>query len=121
VGFKTAKKPFARAHWIKSPNTLQTFAHSLNSNGYKIVQVALLSQDQNDWGILIGEKIDKLKAQMKELRGFTHSGPIGDTRKAPLWPIANSCDYPATLRPDLLEGASQVQDRSQFHMRDVPP
>ncbi|VVQ29488.1 hypothetical protein PS943_01338 [Pseudomonas fluorescens] len=54
VGFKTAKKPLARAHWIKSPNTLQTFAHSLNSNGYKIVQVALLSQDQNDWGILIG-------------------------------------------------------------------
>lgn len=54
AGFKTAKKPLARAHQIKSPNTLQTFAHGLNSNGYKIVQVALLSQDQNDWGVLIG-------------------------------------------------------------------
>jgi hypothetical protein len=54
VGFKTAKKPLARSHWIKSPNTLQTFAHGLNSNGYKIVQVALLSRDQNDWRILIG-------------------------------------------------------------------
>ncbi|EJZ58038.1 hypothetical protein I1A_002364 [Pseudomonas fluorescens R124] len=43
ASFKTAKKSLARAHRIKSPNTLQTFAHGLNSNGYKIVQVALLS------------------------------------------------------------------------------
>jgi hypothetical protein len=51
---KTAKKPLSRTHRIKSPDTLQTFAHGLNSNGYKIFQVAWLSRDQNDWEILIG-------------------------------------------------------------------
>lgn len=54
ASFKTAKKPLTRTHRIKSPNTLQTFAHSLNPDSYKIVQVALFSQDQSDWGILIG-------------------------------------------------------------------
>jgi len=51
ASFKTAKKPLSRANRIKSPDTLQTFTHSLNSNGYEIVQVVLLSRDQNDWGI----------------------------------------------------------------------
>jgi len=54
ASFKTAKKPLTRTHRIKSPDTLQTFAHGLDSNGYKIVRVALLSRDQNDRGILIG-------------------------------------------------------------------
>ncbi len=51
---ESVNEPLARANWIKSPNTLQTFAHGLDSNGYKVIQVALLSQDQNDWGVLIG-------------------------------------------------------------------
>ena len=54
ASFKTANKPLARTHWIKSPNTLQAFAHGLNSNGYQIIQVTFLSLDQHDWGILIG-------------------------------------------------------------------
>lgn len=54
AGFKTADKPLTRAHRIKPPNALQAFAHGLDSNGYQIVQVALLSGDQYDWGTLIG-------------------------------------------------------------------
>jgi hypothetical protein len=45
VGFKTANKPLARPHRIKSPEALQAFAHGLDSDGDKIVQVALLSAD----------------------------------------------------------------------------
>ena len=45
-GFKTADKPLRRAHRIKPPNALQAFAHGLDSNGYQIVQVALMSRDQ---------------------------------------------------------------------------
>ena len=46
VWFKTAKKSFACAHWIKAPDTLKTFAHGFDSNSDQIVQVALLSGDQ---------------------------------------------------------------------------
>lgn len=53
AGFKAAKKAFARAYWIKSPNTLKAFAHGLDSNGYKSVQVALSSRDPNDLGTFI--------------------------------------------------------------------
>ncbi|SDS92151.1 hypothetical protein SAMN04490205_4097 [Pseudomonas trivialis] len=53
ASFKAAKKSLARTHGIESPNTFQTFAHGFNSNSHEIVQVALLSQDQNDVGVLI--------------------------------------------------------------------
>jgi hypothetical protein len=45
VGLKTANKPLARPYWIKSPDALQTFAHGVDSDGDKIVQVALLGAD----------------------------------------------------------------------------
>lgn len=43
VGFKTANKSLAGPYRIKSPDALQTFAHGVDSDGDKIVQVALLS------------------------------------------------------------------------------
>ena len=45
MDFKTANKPLARPYWIKSPDALQAFAHGFDSDGDKIVQVALLSAD----------------------------------------------------------------------------
>lgn len=53
AGLKTADKPLASAYRVESPDALQTFTHGFNSKGDKIVQVALLSWDQDHRGILI--------------------------------------------------------------------
>jgi len=53
TGIKAAGKPLASAYWVESPDTLQAFTHGFNSNGDKIVQIALLSGDQDNRGILI--------------------------------------------------------------------
>jgi hypothetical protein len=44
VRLKTANKALTGAHGIKAPDTLQAFAHGLDSNGDEVVDVAVLSE-----------------------------------------------------------------------------